>query len=105
MTVKLKKGKRRLNKYIIYRFRPAAVKEIIHVVLREALSEKQYSGDEAKNWTKEISDSLQTKLKGVYPKIVVTINRDFFLLSDLQLDRYKYVVQVVIGEQRGEGVR
>ena len=24
---------------------------------------------------------------------------------ELQLDRYKYVVQVVIGEQRGEGVR
>ena len=27
------------------------------------------------------------------------------LLSELQLDRYKYVVQVVLGEQRGEGVR
>eukprot|EP01052_Picozoa_sp_SAG31_P027636 SAG31_NODE_2600_length_5414_cov_3.077140_6_plen_127_part_00 len=27
------------------------------------------------------------------------------LLPDLNLDRYKFVVQVVIGEQRGEGVR
>lgn len=25
--------------------------------------------------------------------------------TELQLDRYKYVVQVVIGEQRGEGVK
>jgi len=25
--------------------------------------------------------------------------------SELQLDRYKYAVQVVLGEQRGEGVR
>ena len=40
------------------------MKEIIHVALREALSEKQYNADEAKNWTKDISNILQTKLKG-----------------------------------------
>lgn len=27
------------------------------------------------------------------------------IISDLNLERYKYVVQVVIGEQRGEGVK
>lgn len=48
------------------RFRPAVVKEFIHVVLREALGEKQYDCDEAKVWTREISDNLQTKLKGVF---------------------------------------
>eukprot|EP00050_Salpingoeca_kvevrii_P020407 m.98139 g.98139 ORF g.98139 m.98139 type:complete len:77 (+) comp8853_c0_seq1:325-555(+) len=28
-----------------------------------------------------------------------------FPYSDLQLERYKFVVQAVIGEQRGEGVK
>lgn len=29
----------------------------------------------------------------------------YFVLVDLNLDRYKILVQVVIGEQRGEGVK
>ena len=37
--------------------------------------------------TKEIADEVKSKLK------------------DLGLDRYKYVVNVVMGEQRGQGVR
>merc|ERR1711892_1411926 len=39
-------------------------------------------------WTKEIADEIKSRLK-----------------SELELPRYKFVVQVVIGEQRGEGVR
>lgn len=69
------------------RFRPAAVKDIIRLVLKELLTDKVYNSEDAKIWTREISDSLQNKLK------------------ELQLDRYKYAVQVVLGEQRGEGVR
>ena len=47
------------------RFRPATVKDLIHSLLKDTLSEKQYSTDEAKLWTKEISDNLQNKLKGI----------------------------------------
>ena len=46
------------------RFRPVVVKEIIHRVLKEALFEKQYSDEGAKQWSKEISDTIQEKLKG-----------------------------------------
>ena len=31
--------------------------------------------------------------------------QESFLITDLGYDRYKFVVQVVIGEQRGEGVK
>lgn len=54
-----------------YRFRPTVVKEIIHRVLKEALYEKQYSDEGAKQWSKEISDTIQTKLKGMYAYVYV----------------------------------
>ncbi|KAK2566621.1 Dynein light chain Tctex-type protein 2B, partial [Acropora cervicornis] len=59
------------------KFRPVAVKAIIHDVLHEELSGKQYNSEEATSWSKHISDTVKEKLK----------------------------VQVVIGEQRGEGVK
>jgi len=46
------------------RFRPPLVKEIIHKVLKELLHEKQYSSEEAKTLSKEISEAVQLKLKG-----------------------------------------
>jgi len=70
-----------------HKFRPAAVKAIIHDVLNEELSGKQYNSEEATSWSKHISDTVKDKLK------------------ELELDRYKFIVQVVIGEQRGEGVK
>ncbi|KAM7446123.1 Tctex1 domain-containing protein 2 [Porites harrisoni] len=70
-----------------HKFRPAAVKAIIHDILNEELSGKQYNSEEATSWSKHISDTVKDKLK------------------ELELDRYKFIVQVVIGEQRGEGVK
>jgi len=69
------------------KFRPVAVKNIIHEILGEELGGKQYNAEETGNWTRTISDSIKDKLKG------------------MEYDRYKIVVQVVIGEQRGEGVK
>lgn len=69
------------------KFRPVAVKALIHDVLNEELSGKQYSSEECTAWTKTLSEAIKTRVK------------------DLNLDRYKILVQVVIGEQRGEGVK
>ncbi|XP_022801116.1 tctex1 domain-containing protein 2-like [Stylophora pistillata] len=70
-----------------HKFRPASVKAIIHDVLNDELSGKKYSSEEATAWCKHISETVKEKLK------------------ELDLDRYKFIVQVVIGEQRGEGVK
>ncbi|KAL6052829.1 hypothetical protein STEG23_013504 [Scotinomys teguina] len=79
------------NTYILrpifqQRFRPSVVKDCIHTVLKEELASAEYSPDEMPHLTKHLSELIKDKLK------------------ELGYDRYKMVVQVVIGEQRGEGV-
>ncbi|XP_064615030.1 dynein light chain Tctex-type protein 2B-like isoform X2 [Liolophura sinensis] len=68
-------------------FRPAIVKECIHQVLIDKLSGKSYDAEETTELTRSISDDIKLKLK------------------DIGYDRYKFIVQVYIGEQRGEGVK
>ncbi len=46
-----------------------------------------YHSENTSQWNREIADEIKIRMKG------------------LGMDRYKFVVQVVIGEQRGEGVR
>ncbi|XP_076370276.1 dynein light chain Tctex-type protein 2B-like [Tachypleus tridentatus] len=58
------------------KFRSAPVKECIRLILMEELGDKSYRAEDVPVWTKELG-----------------------------FERYKMVVQVVIGEQRGEGVR
>lgn len=80
------------NTYIIrpnfqHKFRPIIVKECLHNVLNDHLTGKTYDAQETTDLTKTIADDIKLKLK------------------DLGYDRYKFIVQVVIGEQRGEGVK
>ena len=55
-------------------------------ILRQKLTGATYHADNTSEWTREISDEIKQGLK------------------EEQWKRYKIVVQVVIGEQRGEGV-
>jgi len=68
-------------------FKPKQVKEIIRNVLKEELSGKEYEQSETSSRTKNIANMIKEKLK------------------DLNLPRYKFMVQVVIGEMKGAGVR
>ncbi|KAM4772185.1 dynein light chain Tctex-type protein 2B [Rhinophrynus dorsalis] len=70
-----------------HKFRSTTVKECIHSVLKEELNNKQYVPEEVPSLTRFLSETIKDKLK------------------DMGFDRYKMVVQVVIGEQRGEGVK
>ncbi|XP_029551336.1 dynein light chain Tctex-type protein 2B isoform X2 [Salmo trutta] len=73
--------------WIESRFKAAVVKECIRDILREQLSGVQYDPDEVGVLSRSLADCIKDKLKHV------------------GFDRYKLVVQVVIGEQRGEGVK
>ncbi|KAM8953446.1 dynein light chain Tctex-type protein 2B [Pelodytes ibericus] len=80
------------NSYIIrpnfqHKFRSATVKECIKSVLKEELRNKQYVAEEVPQLTRFLSETIKDKLK------------------EMGFDRYKMVVQAVIGEQRGEGVK
>jgi len=68
-------------------FRPGKVKEIMAEVLKSRLEGLEYDPDNCSTWCREISDEVKQRLK---------------LLG---MERYKWVVQVVIGEQKGAGVQ
>uniref|UniRef100_A0A2K6V136 Dynein light chain Tctex-type 2B n=1 Tax=Saimiri boliviensis boliviensis TaxID=39432 RepID=A0A2K6V136_SAIBB len=83
----LEPGRLRLCSQIApFRFRPSVVKDCIHAVLKQELANAEYAPEEMPQLTKRLSENIKDKLK------------------EMGFDRYKMVVQVVIGEQRGEGV-
>lgn len=69
------------------KFRPGRVKEIIKEILHQKLDSITNQPENIQNQCKEISEIIKQKLK------------------ELNLPRYKYAVQVFIGEQKGQGVR
>ncbi|XP_076686474.1 dynein light chain Tctex-type protein 2B [Andrena cerasifolii] len=69
------------------KFKPLSAKEVIHNVLYDQLSAKTYDAQEAIQWTKDIADIIRDKVK------------------ELKFKRYKYLVNVVLGEQHGAGVK
>lgn len=69
------------------KFKSSRAKDIINSVLVARLSGQSYHADNTSSWAREIADDIKNKLK------------------DESWTRYKFVVQVFIAEQRGEGVR
>ncbi len=70
------------------KFKPGKAKEMIGEILSSTLKyQKSYNLDSAQSLSKTIAESVKDKLK------------------ELNLPRYKYIVQVSIGEQKGQGVR
>lgn len=90
MAMEKKKGDE--NTYVIHpeyknKFRPGPTKEIIRDVLQSKLDKATYSMETTQLLTKQVADDIKDRLK------------------ELTLPRYKIVVQVSIGEQKGQGVR
>ncbi|KAK9808628.1 hypothetical protein WJX72_000840 [[Myrmecia] bisecta] len=69
------------------KFRKSRATEVMGAVLKQKLTGMQYHADNTSAWAREIADEIKASLKGE------------------GWSRYKFVVQVVIGEQRGEAVR
>lgn len=72
---------------IACRFKVSRAKEVILGILKTRLTGTTYHADNTSAWAREIADDIKNALK------------------DEDWPRYKYAVQVFIGEQRGEGVR
>ncbi|XP_056133691.1 dynein light chain Tctex-type protein 2B [Lampris incognitus] len=69
------------------KFKSAVAKECIREILRERLSGLKYDPEDVAALSSSLADCIRDKLR------------------DVGFDRYKLVVQVVIGEQRGEGIK
>ncbi|XP_063978307.1 dynein light chain Tctex-type protein 2B-like [Diachasmimorpha longicaudata] len=77
----------RIRPQLSDKFKPQLVKELIHVVLHDHLATKKYSIEEANKLSRTIADSIRIKVK------------------ELHYRQYKYVVNVVLGESRGAGMK
>ncbi|KAJ3320542.1 Tctex1 domain-containing protein 2 [Boothiomyces sp. JEL0866] len=69
------------------RFRPAVVTQVIHQILLDRLTNTVYNPETCSQSSREIADEIKNRLK------------------DMEFDRYKFVVNVIMGEVRGEGVK
>jgi len=69
------------------RFKATEVKEIIKDVVTNRLKGKEYQMEQVQQWTKDICNEVQDKC------------------MELKYERYKFIINVMIGEQRGEGVK
>eukprot|EP00933_Yihiella_yeosuensis_P046961 TRINITY_DN4258_c1_g4_i1.p1 TRINITY_DN4258_c1_g4~~TRINITY_DN4258_c1_g4_i1.p1 ORF type:complete len:128 (-),score=31.06 TRINITY_DN4258_c1_g4_i1:283-666(-) len=69
------------------KFLPSKVTEVIERVMSEYLRDKEYLAEDAKVWTLELSNDIKAAVK------------------ELNIPRYKIIVQVVIGEQASQGIR
>jgi hypothetical protein len=65
----------------------SAMKNILKMSLDETLSNAVYDDDLCKEKVKSLSDEIRNKLKG------------------LGYDKYKYIVHVLLGERREQGIR
>ncbi|XP_047347621.1 dynein light chain Tctex-type protein 2B-like [Vespa velutina] len=77
----------RIRPHLYDKFKPLSAKEVIHNVLFDQLSTKTYNAQDAVQWTKDIADIIKEKIK------------------ELKFKRYKYIINVVLGEQHGAGIK
>lgn len=99
------------------RFKESAVKEVLSAALRNKLEGNQYNAEFTSQWAREIADDAKHRLKGppigcikfqtlvshILPSSMGNCSPPL-TVAEMELDRYKFVVQCVIGEQKGEGV-
>ncbi|KAJ3270767.1 Tctex1 domain-containing protein 2 [Terramyces sp. JEL0728] len=69
------------------RLRLALVAQVIHQILVDRLTNSVYNPETCSQSSREIADEIKNRLK------------------DMEFDRYKFVVNVIMGEVRGEGVK
>lgn len=77
----------RTKPYDEKKFSPSAVRAVIEDVVTNTLKGKVWAGEEETLWTVSISEQIKARVK------------------DLDFPRYKLVVQVVMGENKLQGVR
>lgn len=70
-----------------HKFKEFEAKEVIQTVLKTKLAGAIYHPDNTSTWAKEIADDIKQEIK------------------EKGWPRYKYIVHVVIGEQKGEGIK
>jgi hypothetical protein len=66
----------------------AAMKEVLKTALAERLTDAKYDAEKCTESAKVLSDTIRNRLKAISPS-----------------ERFKFVVQVTVGERREQGMR
>lgn len=69
------------------KFKPEKIEEILRGIVYEQLQGKVYDHVYAPDWTKSLTHAIHQKVR------------------ELATERYKFTVQVIIGEDRGQGLK
>lgn len=77
----------RLKPYDEKKFSPSAVRKIAEEVVKSVLGDKVWNGEDEAVWTVTITEQIKQRVR------------------ELNFPRYKIVVQVVLGENKHQGVR
>ncbi|KAI9580843.1 tctex1 domain-containing protein 2-like [Glossina fuscipes] len=67
-------------------FKTQSIRDIVREIVQEKLQGKVYNVDDAGQWSRDIADTVNVTVK-----------------ERLLMPRYKYVVQVMMGQQMGAG--
>ena len=92
------------------KFRSTKVQEILYSCISEILGDKKFDQAECAEWTKAGArarlPSASTLDIACHLSLLVTISiRDRLKAANMKFDRYKFIVQCVIGENKGQGVK
>lgn len=77
----------RMKPYDDQKFSPSAVQAVCEEVVKAVLDGKVWNGEEETVWTVSITEQIKQKVR------------------ELRYSRYKVVVQVVLGQNKGQGIR
>ena len=88
-------------------FRKSVGDAICKEIVDETLADKEWNNEDETRWTVEITERIKQACKGtlrhLHPAVFCFAKCRHFV--DLGLKRYKYVVQVTLGEVKKQGVR
>lgn len=88
----------------VKKFRSDAVQSLAVSVLEQHLAGIKYNPDEVGELCLKITNRIQQEVKSGFQPVRVEIQFDTSV-AELQFDRYRFVVDVIIGETKGQGVR
>ncbi|UJR31665.1 hypothetical protein I4U23_019146 [Adineta vaga] len=71
------------------KFRSTKVQEILYSCISDILGDKKFEQEACAEWTKAITINIRDRLKA----------------ANMKFDRYKFIVQCIIGENKGQGVK
>ena len=109
MTIFKKKKERKKEYRICFlfvfcnRFYPSQAQAIADQILQDYFNDKEYDEEVTQSWSMDVCNAIRKKVVGLFSFFLFP----YFLSTseDLNIPRYKIIVQATVGEIKDHGVR